>query len=75
MNIREMLSEHIVRLEFEKSDGTTREMMATLKPEYLPETKGTDRKPNPDIVTVFDLGLNEWRSFREANLISASINE
>lgn len=52
---------------FEKKDGTIRKMKCTLKSDLLTEyEKKTDResKPNLDIVPVYDLEKESWRSFR-----------
>jgi hypothetical protein len=61
----------IVNLSFTKKDGTTREMNCTTNLDLIPEDKhptGTgafsNRLPsNPSIKRVFDLSINEWRSF------------
>jgi hypothetical protein len=55
---------------FEKVDGTLRTMKCTLKPEALPpievdeSSEKKTRKVNPNILSVWDLEKNEWRSFR-----------
>jgi hypothetical protein len=33
----------------------------------------TARKPNPNILSVFDIDENDWRSFRIANVTGATI--
>lgn len=68
---RKWLSSHLaygeVFVTFEKKDGTLREMRCTLKdgvvPTYEKKTE-TDRKKNNEVMAVFDLDKNEWRSFR-----------
>jgi hypothetical protein len=52
---------------FTKSDGTERELLCTLKEEFIGEyEKKTERvkKENPDVMSVWDLENNGWRSFR-----------
>lgn len=51
---------------FTKADGTERVMRCTLNESYLPlqEEKETKRKPNDEVVPVWDLDKNAWRSFR-----------
>jgi hypothetical protein len=52
---------------FTKSDGTEREMKCTLKEEFIQQyEKKTDRvrKENEDVLSVWDLDNNGWRSFR-----------
>ena len=54
---------------FEKVNGELRTMLCTLKSEYIPteitenDTKRT-KVENPDILPVYDLESNGWRSFR-----------
>lgn len=52
---------------FTKSDGTEREMKCTLKEEFIQQyEKKTERvrKENEDVLSVWDLDNNGWRSFR-----------
>lgn len=52
---------------FTKNDGTEREMECTLKEEFIQQyEKKTDRvrKENEDVLSVWDLENNGWRSFR-----------
>lgn len=60
-----LLHEGEVKVTFEKKDGTLREMKCTLKDVPVFEKK-TDvvRKKNDEVVAVFDVDLQEWRSFR-----------
>lgn len=66
--IKSMLQNGIVRVNFTKIDGTKRSMLCTLMEEHLPvkdESKVTKpRKQNEDVLSVFDLENNGWRSFR-----------
>jgi tRNA A37 threonylcarbamoyladenosine dehydratase len=71
-NIQDTLKTNIVNISFTKVDGTARTMKATLKPEMLPETKGNG-KINDDVVTVFSIEDQGWRSFRKDSFISAEI--
>lgn len=68
--IRGVLSERIVTIVFTKKDGTERTMNCTLSPEFLPkvetvnENKDTKpRKASDTSLAVFDVNINEWRSF------------
>lgn len=52
---------------FTKSDGTERQMKCTLKEEFIQQyEKKTERvrKENEDVLSVWDLDNNGWRSFR-----------
>lgn len=62
-----VLKEQSVDLKFEKKDGSVRKMKATLKTEMVVEyEKKTDKEKvvNEEVLAVFDLDKNEWRSFR-----------
>lgn len=58
----------IVKFYFTKVDGTLREAYGTLKSELLPESKGTERKPNPMVQVYYDTEKCEYRCFKVANL-------
>jgi hypothetical protein len=60
---------------FTKVDGTQRTMKCTLREALLPPRTLTesDRKVNEGIQTVFDLELNQWRSFKWDNFISFEV--
>lgn len=64
-----LLNQGIVSVKFEKKDGTVREMNCTLKdvPTYEKKTE-TPRKTNDEVMSVFDVDLQEWRSFRLVSL-------
>lgn len=71
------LREGVADLSFEKvKDGQIREMRATLNPDLIPEDKmpkggSVDQSAGSDTaLRVFDLDLNEWRSFRIDKVIS-----
>jgi hypothetical protein len=82
MNYNEIvntLRESVVNLSFTKvKDGGVREMKATLVSDMIPEDKmpKTDANANTEknqlAVRVFDLDLNEWRSFRVDSLLTFS---
>ncbi|NDG32798.1 DUF2693 domain-containing protein [bacterium] len=61
-----------VTVKFKKSNGEEREMNCTLKEgivvPYQPKTEKT-KKQNPDILPVWDIDKNEWRSFRYDSII------
>ena len=61
------LTQGVVKIKFEKKDGSLREMNATLNPNMIVEyEKKTDKtkEKNKDVMPVFDVDINEWRSFR-----------
>lgn len=60
---------------FIKVDGSQREMNATLDPVVLREHLEADKavemqlKHEPDLITVYDLDVLDWRSFYIQNLV------
>lgn len=70
VKLKSAMKAKIVKFYFSKVDGSVREAFGTLKPELLPESKGTDRKPNDTVQTYFDTEKGEYRCFKKANLVS-----
>lgn len=72
--VKEQLQAGPIRVEFLKSNGEIRDMMATLETGVVPlYERKTDkpRKPaNVEICSVYDLDKKEWRSFRYDRLVS-----
>lgn len=68
----EALKKGRVNVTFTKKDGTERKMICTLQEDRIPPVflNGTEqfeyktRKQNLDVIPVFDLDIQEWRSFR-----------
>lgn len=63
----------IAVIEFKKVNGEYRKMQCTLSENYLPtqidlEELVQKKKPNPEVLAVFDIEQQGWRSFRWANL-------
>lgn len=74
--IQTALSENVCKVVFTKSDGTERIMTCTLNPKYaVSYSKKTERvrKLNEEVVPVFDLDKNEWRSFRADSMKSLTV--
>lgn len=68
-DVIDLLKREIVDIEFVKKDGTIRPMMCTLREESLPKQVDIEelintRKGNPDVLAVFDVINQGWRSFR-----------
>jgi hypothetical protein len=73
-DIDTLLKGYIVVLAFKKKNGERREMTATLNPNLLPEppVKKPGAKsytPNPDMVRLYDLENDGWRSFHPDQLL------
>jgi hypothetical protein len=71
------LKEGLVILDFTKTNGEPRHMTATLNPELMPhqESEAGESRLSKQIaegkvnaLSVWDTGVNEWRSFRVANV-------
>jgi len=74
------LKSGVVKFEFEKSNGDHRVMYGSLHPAFLPERKPADptkvpraKSKNEDLVTVFDVESDAWRSFNFKGLVSGEI--
>lgn len=66
-NLKELLKHNEIFITFQKNDGTDRKMLCTLMENKIPDekkAKNTGKKINDDVLPVFDLEKNEWRSFR-----------
>lgn len=77
--IKDLLHVSEVRVKFLKKDGTERTMLCTLKPDLLPaqtdlEEAVQKKTPNPDVLAVWDLENNGWRSFRYDSIIGFTEN-
>ena len=59
-----LLEDQPVEIIFTKKDGTERTMKCTLQEKYLPETVGTGKPKSDEVLAVFDLEKEGWRSFR-----------
>ena len=67
--LRESLTRSILTVTFTKKDGTLRTMLCTTRPDRLPPPRplqeGVAPRPekDPDLLTVWDLEHEGWRSF------------
>lgn len=75
-NLKENLSKCIAKVTFNKSDGFMREMYCTLMSDYMPipepldESPKLPRKENDNVLAVWDIDNNGWRSFRLDSIIN-----
>lgn len=72
-DLRKMLSNGIVQLEFTKADGSNREMYATTVSSMMPDNKKpkTPKTQSGDLVQVFDLELKDWRALKASKVRKA----
>lgn len=74
------LQNNICEIVFQKSDGTIRNMKATLKTSVMevlkltPTGSGSTPEKDLDLVRVIDIEEKDWRSFRLSRLISLTIS-
>jgi hypothetical protein len=67
-----------VEITFTKSDGTERIMLCTLAEELiptdkLPKTEGEAWKVGDDLIKVFDVEKNGWRSFNWSSVYAVNV--
>lgn len=68
--LKEKFQNGVVTVVFEKLDGTERVLKGTLLAEYLPDktleagNEFEHKEENKDILAVWDVEANGWRSFR-----------
>lgn len=75
--VLEILHAREANVKFEKVNGDIRKMRCTLKYDLLPEMvqermqseSMTEHKRNPDVMTVYDLDADGWRSFHLSSVI------
>lgn len=76
--LKGILKVDVATITFIKKDGTERIMKCTLAPSLLPITPITEsekvRKINEDIMAVYDIELQNWRSFRIKSVKHVVIN-
>lgn len=66
------------KVTFTKVDGSMRTMPCTLRTDALPEMPLTEsnrrtRSYNPEVLSVWCLDRNEWRSFRVMNVTKVEL--
>jgi len=76
--LRTLLAEDC-EITFTKVDGSTRIMPCTLRTSAMPKFEANEfhktRPYNPDVLSVWCLDKNEWRSFRVMNVLSIKLLE
>jgi hypothetical protein len=75
--VKRLLQTGIVSITFEKvSTGETRTLVGTTNGNIIPtdvqeamQVRKIPRKVNPDVIVVYDLEKNSWRSFRVDSIV------
>lgn len=70
LKLRKAMKKGIVKFYYQKVSGEIREAWGTLSDNYLPETKGENRKKNEHTQVYFDTEKQAFRSFKKLNLLS-----
>lgn len=85
--VKEALHAGVVQVTFTKVNGDERIMSCTLKSDLLPvvvvaeAVEGEEvvvkqtKKPNPDVLAVFDVKAEGWRSFRWGSVKSYTLEQ
>ena len=71
--ILEAARQGVITVRFTKMNGDERIMKCTLLSEYLPQQKDIEEvstKENSNLLAVWDVEANGWRSFRIDSVIS-----
>lgn len=71
--LKENLSARVCRVTFTKTSGEQRVINCTTSPTIIPTDKHPQNKRNvinDNVVRVFDIDINEWRSFKKQSVIS-----
>lgn len=84
-DLQEALRKTVVSVTFKKIDGSDRTILATLNPMLIPkDMMPKTNRPDPDVsdnevesltTSVFEVNLQEWRSFRKDSVIEWHINQ
>lgn len=69
----EMLSNNIYVVKFKKLNGDIRELNCTMLEEFLPEVKNK-KKSDKNLITVWDIDQNSWKSFHYKRIIEIKKN-
>jgi len=73
----EGLKRNMMKVVFTKANGEERTMLCTLHESILPEQpiSGIKKKENKDVLSVWDIDANGWRSFRMDSIKDVKVIE
>lgn len=74
-SLKENLHKGVVEVTFQKNDGSERVMKCTLQDGLVPkfESTGKVKRHNPDVLAVWDIESDGWRSFRWDSVINTKV--
>jgi len=68
------LQASVVTMTFTKADGSLRDMVCTKNFDFVPASKTpASVRTGRDVSVVFDLEVNDWRSFKPSSVISWTV--
>lgn len=76
--LNNLLTQSVVTVTFTKVDGSTRIMKCTKNFDHIPSEyhpSGSSNVTNPDIIRVYDVENEGWRSFHAESVISVVVVE
>ena len=73
--LKEDLRKGILNVKFTKTNGEERDMICTLREDLIPmvsksQSKRLEHQLSDEVVRVYDLEKEEWRSFRIDSIVS-----
>jgi len=75
-NVSKLAHDHVLSVKFKKVNGEERVMKCTLIRDMLPPQKDIEEhstRENPNVLAVWDIDSNGWRSFRMDSIISLDV--
>lgn len=79
MELYNILRKNLVEIKFTKKDGSQRILLGTLREDYLPQKaevsveKESTRKRSANVISVWDVENEGFRSIRNDSIISYNI--
>lgn len=74
--LKTTLTTEILNVNFVKKDGSERKMKCTLMTDKIPSEKspkGSEKSKSDEVLPVFDLESDGWRSFRWDSITSVEV--
>jgi len=76
--LKKILNDGVVRVTFNKVNGEERVMDCTLMRDVIPSIDKVTthtRKPNDDVLPVWDVAKRDWRSFRVDSVTNVELSK
>jgi hypothetical protein len=72
-DITQLLNEGKVAFTYKTKAGETRNAIGTTKSDLIPEGTAPANSTDSEMVTYYDLNVNDWRNFSRSNLDTDSV--